>query len=451
MSTTVAASTARATRPYVVVSGDSHAGPSLGEDLRPYCPPEHLDAFDVFANAHRESTERSRRAWVSGSFTGSTRGTSEELDIGMLRPEARADGLAKLERVLGNAGSRDSAARLRDMDDQGIAAELIFAGAQNREVLPWVGGTDAGSVAFAPELRKVGARIWNAWLADFCAAAPHRLLGVAQIPIWDVPAAIDEIRWAREHGLRAINFPAPRPDYASYNETDVYEPFWSAVEESGLPLVTHTASGEAASGARGTGALLVYVAENLWLSRRALSQLIFGQVFERHPQLRLAFVEQRANWVGHTLSELDSQCLGASDSSMFPLLGASVEFPPRLPSEYWAQQCFVADSFMAPFEVHQREQIGVANLLWGSDYPHLEGTWPHTGLSLRNTFAGVPEPETRAILGDNGIRLFGLDADVMQGIADQIGPTPAELSAPLEVGEFPAFRGLAFRRGGSFH
>jgi hypothetical protein len=97
-----------------------------------------------------------------------------------------------------------------------------------------------------------------------------------------------------------------------------------------------------------------------------------------------------------------------------------------------------------------RDSVGPKNLLWGSDYPHTEGTWPRTRLAMRNTFQGVPEPEVRAILGENALNVFDLDRSELEKVAARIGPTPDEISRPLGENEFPAFRGHAFRERGSF-
>ncbi len=437
-------------QPYLVVSGDAHAGPSL-DMLRPYCPPKHLEAFDQFAAEHRRALEAGRGGWSNGSIAVAAKKAGEALDTDVMPEDVRREGLATIARILENPGSVDVTARLADMDADGVAAEVIFAGAQNRQVLPWAGGIDAGSAVIDPELRAVGGHMWNEWIAEFCAAAPERLLGVAQIPIWDVDAAVREVRWAKEHGLRAINLPAPRPDYPAYNRSDVYAPFWSTIEEVDLPLVTHSASGETASGATGDGATLVHMSEVHWLSRRGLSQIIFGRVFDRHPRLLVGFVEQRGNWVPHTLEELDSTYLGIPRNGTLPLLGAPVDMPTHKPSDYWHTNCFIAASFMAPFEAAMRHETGIDTLMWGTDYPHLEGTWPRTRLAMRNTFAGIPEPEVRMILGTNGARFYGLDEAALQPVVDRIGPTPAELAEPLAPEELPTYTGLAFREAGSFH
>ncbi len=427
-------------RPYLVVSGDSHAGPSLEHQLRQYCPKAYLDDFDDFVRAFRADP------WA---MTGPGLKLGDDPYADALSESERTAGLEILARIRDNAGSMESDARLADMDADGVTSELIFAGAQNREALPWTGGFDAGSAAVDGEHRVVGGHMWNEWLADFCAAAPERLLGVAQIPIWDVDAAIREVAWAKEHGLKALNFPAPRPDYAPYNEREVYDPFWAAVCDTGLPLVTHSASGER-SGLTGVGGLMIWLSELLWFSRRGLGQLVFGQVFDRFPTLRVAFVEQRGNWVVEHLHDLDSAYHGAPKNAAMPLLGSPPDIPKRSPSEYWQSNCLIAASFMAPYEAALRHEIGLETLMWGSDYPHIEGTWPRTKLALRNTFAGIPEAEVRTILGDNGVRFFDLDASVLQPIADRIGPTPEEVTKPLGPDEGPAYRGLAFREEGSF-
>jgi hypothetical protein len=165
--------------------------------------------------------------------------------------------------------------------------------------------------------------------------------------------------------------------------------------------------------------------------------------------LHLVFTEQRVGWVPHTLRELDSVYL--SDTQF--LAGASTTTDhslPRRPSEYWASNCYVAASFMAPFEAAMRHEVGVGNLLWGADYPHVEGTWPVTRLAMRNTFASVPEDDTRRILGENALDVYNLDLEVLRPIADRIGPTPEELSNPLAPDEFPPFRGAAFRQLGEW-
>jgi hypothetical protein len=110
----------------------------------------------------------------------------------------------------------------------------------------------------------------------------------------------------------------------------------------------------------------------------------------------------------------------------------------------------LSGSFLAPYEVAYRHQVGLGNLLWGTDYPHLEGTWPQTREAIRNTFHAVPEDETRLILGETAAAVYGFDRAALWQVAQRIGPTPAEVAAPLAPHEFPLGRNGAFREVGTF-
>src|SRR5262249_36709862 len=101
-------------------------------------------------------------------------------------------------------------------------------------------------------------------------------------------------------------------------------------------------------------------------------------------------------------------------------------------------------SILAAHEAALRHKIGINTLMWGADYPHLEGVWPRTRLSMRKTFSDVPEDDTRIILGLNALDVYNLDEKVLGPLAQQIGPIPAELSVPVAEHEYPAFRGRAF-------
>ncbi len=409
----------------LVVSGDSHAGPSLERQLRPYCPKDHLESFDAFAAATRQGT-------ASGADVTDSLGHNQ----------------GRLELTRQCAGLQDPHARLADLDDQGVTADVIFAGGQNDEPLPFVGGPPylfgAGPWDVDRDLLALGHHIWNEWLADYVAVDPRRLLGVFQVPIWDIEATVKEMEWAREHDLGLMSFPAPRQAYAPYNYP-LYEPFWSAAEDLEIPLLVHGGGGEMPLGWDGPGGMPLLLAEIAWLSRRALWQMIFGEVVERHPRLKVVFTEQRVTWVGETLRELDSIQLDTFHK------GSLDQRLPRLPSDYWRTNFFVCASFLAPYEAALRHECGVDNLIWGSDYPHVESTWPDTLVSLRNTLAGVPEGEVRKIVGENALGVYNLDGPYLREVAARIGPTVAELAEPVRPEEFPAEQGLGFRTAGSYH
>jgi predicted TIM-barrel fold metal-dependent hydrolase len=440
-----------ADEPYLVVSTDSHVGPSLEHDLRPYCPPEYLDDFDAFAKVTAEKTQK-----VIERFDQQLReGRSDE-------ESGRQLGLEAWERTKGCVGAVDPHARLADMDASGVAVEVIFAGGERHDVLPFAdtGFSGAGPADVAPELRAVGWHIFNQWMADFASLAPERLLGVMQIPIWDVQGAIKEIQWGREAGLRGVNLPAPRSDFPDYTDP-CYEPLWDACEDLEIPLLTHAAGGERPLGVNGRYGELLKLYETHWLGRRGLWELIFSGVFERHPRLKFVLTEQRAGWVAETLRDLDSlyenvmSMRRAPSGTVVPAVNLLLDdldlgsVMPRRPSEYWASNCYVNGSTLAPFEIALRYDIGVGNLMWGTDYPHIEGTWPETLLSLRHTFASIPEEETRRILGETAVDVYKLDRSILGPVAQRIGPKPSDL-VPLTEDEYPEVRTYAFRELGPY-
>jgi predicted TIM-barrel fold metal-dependent hydrolase len=351
------------------------------------------------------------------------------------------------------------------MDSDGGAAQVIFAGGQNDTELPWVGlGFNAGPNQDS-ELRQAIYRIWNRWISEYTSTAPDRLIGVMQVPIWDVDAAIREVEWCAARGLRVVNLHAPRDDYPAYTEL-IYEPFWASCEDIGATLATHAGASTPYGGKTRRQKWLIY-AENHWFGNRGLAQLIFGGVFERYPGLRYVLTEQRVDFAPMLVRHLDSiydnhimQTKMVDDEPRggliwpgWPIADPSDPEPLmtlKRPSEYWRDHCYLSGSFLAQFEVALRFEVGVSNLMWGSDYPHCEGTWPDTRLALRHTFANVPADEARLVLGETAIDVYNLSRPVLRAVANRIGPRPEELSEPVTAEELPDARSWAFRREGNF-
>jgi len=405
--------------PIVIVSNDTHIGPRLVEDLRPYCPSGLLEEYDRFASASLEQKAAATKLL----------GGSGYLD----HPNFRT------------AGHYKSAARLTDYDHDGIAAGVIFHGSTNMEPLPFV-TTELGKPQRLdnPEQIAEGMKIYNRWLADFVSQSPHRHIGLAQIPVWDVDAAVAEVEWAHDAGLRGVNFPAMRDGVGQEYNRRVWEPFWIACEERGMPLVTHIGGGTNARYSGIEGVALMQIESGGFPSRRAIWWLIFAGVFERHPDLKLLITETPGSWLHSTAIELDGVWSFYDAKRDQPGNKALLDQVPRPPSEYLARNVFVGASFASPFEVQEAVADGVqSQVLWGSDYPHLEGTFVYpdgrdmpsvTRLSLRNTFCDVAPEHILQMVGQNAIDVYGLDAGVLQGIAREIdAPTLDELRTPIDA------------------
>ena len=169
----------------------------------------------------------------------------------------------------------------------------------------------------------------------------------------------------------------------------------------------------------GSGAIFAY--ESLWLSHRPLWFMIWGGVFERNPDLRMVFAEQGADWVPDTMRIMDNMYL-----YMFQHEKQRLSLRP---SDYWKKHCYVQAMFLSRREARMRDKIGVANMMWGSDYPHYEGSWPRSKEMVARALEDVPELDRRAILSENAARVYGFDLAKLDEIGSRVGP---EISPPPE-------------------
>lgn len=388
-------------RSLVVVSSDAHVGPRLENELRGYCPAQHLEAFDAFAkSAVRgfDAIDAIRDRYVEGYWE-----------------QARRNQRTR--------GHYDFAARRRDMDRDGVSAEVVFHSSLNYEPIPFHGTAFVFDLESRSqrelELLGVGCRIYNRWLADAISDEPHRHIGLAQLPMNNVDLAIKELEWARDAGLGGVNFPVPRPGIVDYADP-VWERFWAICAEAQMPLASH-------AGGTTTDRQWPQFELSSWQARRALYRLVFTGVFERYPTLRLVLTEQPGTWWEYTLREFDS----AQQFNRDLARGA-----PRPASEYCKRNVFIGASFLARFEAEDAIASGyVDNVLWGSDYPHAEGTWefcedpstePRTRVALRNTFGGLDSSAVMGMIGLNACNVYGLDESYLAKVAKEINAPTIE-------------------------
>jgi predicted TIM-barrel fold metal-dependent hydrolase len=419
----------------VVVSADGHVGPRLVEDLRPYCPREHLDSYDEMAGRHQ--TARAARAELAAQAARRRKaGDSMEGVAASFNARITNDG----------PGHHDPSVRLAHMDGDGVAAEFFYHFSQNGEPLPWISDPLGPPPSVDHAMAEVSYSIYNRWLADFCSLAPERLLGLMYLPYWDLELSVEMMTWARDHGLRGASFPPPGREGVEPFNSLAWEPFWSAAEDLGVSLHTHASGAPMVDYFAGPGGRRIMFHEITgYMSRRATWWLVLGEVFERHPNLRLVQTEQSEGWYLATAHEMDSMYLSLTRAMDTEL--------PRLPSEYLRQCVFAGASFVSQAEVLSASRDGWAdNLIWGRDYPHAEGTYrqlddpdaePYTKRALRHVFSSVPAGDAVKMAGINAVRALGLDGDHLTLVAREIGAlTVAELGRPLE--EVPHVDSYAF-------
>ena len=388
--------------PLLIVSCDCHAGATPAEYRR------HLDP------AFRERYD----AWRADR-AGQEARLAQALGLRIAEIDPGDAGRGERRGPLSNHWNAER--RLALLDADGIAAEVIFpqpAGDGGPPFYPFGQPADPRE----PAQVAAGCRAWNRWVAEFVrgSPAPERHAGLALLgPVGDVAAAVREVEWAREAGLRGVVVRSQPFDAPPWNHPR-YEPLWAACEALEMPVHTH--GGETPEYGDLPGSRSIWFTEVCWHAHRLFWHLLWSGVLERHPRLRLVFTEQFADWVPDLLHQLDALHAGA-------VAGMTRDAALRLrPSEIWARQCTLGGSFLTRRECERRAAIGVANLMWGSDFPHDEGVWPKTREALHATFDGVPEPELRAILGQNAVRLYGLDAERLRAVAARIGPGPEEFA-----------------------
>ena len=381
-------------RRYTVISCDCHAGATYPEG----------GFLDYVGPAHRELLREEMIRVSERQRVLMERLFAREFMARQDETEAATKG--------GRSGAWDPVRRIKELEADGIVAEVIFPDGSQDNGPPFMAAAGPGAVGADHALQSVGAAAYNRWLADFVAETPGRHAGVALITIHDVEESIRQIRWAKEHGLRGVLLPAGVGDLP-FSHHPRYEPIWQACEELELPLHTHVGSATPDYGDL-PGSTTLFATESMWFSHRPFWFLVWGAVFERHPRLKMVFAEQGADWVPDLLKLLDSMY-----RNMFRHEQQRLSLPP---SEYWRRQCAVEAMFLTRREVDLRHEIGVENLLWGSDYPHYEGSWPNSARCIHDALDGVPEAEARAILGGNAARIYGFDLAELDPIAARIGP-----------------------------
>lgn len=408
---------------YTLISTDSHSGPPA-EQYRPYVDPQYREAFDA---AQKEA---------------------EEL-VELRKTDEVARFLAEWDSEIGDHGGMrgawDPDVRNAEMDGDGVAAEVVFPDADSSGY-GGVAATPFGSGLRStgdsdPELVMAGAWAHNRWIADFCQNSPERRAGVAIVPITvDVQQAVKMVEWAAEHGLRGgIMIPTKWGSKPSYNDP-VYYPVWEACADAGMPVHTHSGVGPDDYGFT-PGLISIYASESFFWAARPLWALVLGGVFEHFPTLKYVNAENGAWWVPDMLRRMDNKWNGDHATRKFGPAAFRNELT-MAPSEYYRRNCFMAASVMGAIEVDRRHDIGIHNLMWGSDYPHPEGSWPHTRKWLHDTFKDVPVAECERILGLNAAEVYSFDLEALKPHVERIGIThddlhgatvPTQSAAPAEV------------------
>lgn len=382
---------------YTIISADTHAGGSHAQ-YREYLDPDWRDEFDAWRGLYKnpykdlKDTDLRIRNW-------------------------------------------DSERRWADQEADGVVGEVIFP----NTIPPFF----PSFVLFAPPpsdedypRRLAGIRAHNRWMADFVAECPERRAGIGQIFLNDLDDAIADVRWIHEHGLRGgVLVPNVPPDVKwikPLHHPD-YDPLWAVCQELGVPVSSHGGTGTPEY-ARTPSSAVLMIAEVPFYSQRPLQQLLLGGVFQRFPQLRFVITEAGCAWVPALLKRLDHLLKGIRDKGAVGELRFSEDMVlPLSATEYFERNVWVGVSQPGPEDAAVALSFaGSRHFMWGSDYPHDEGTGPYTREHLRQLFSSTPEPVLSAFLAGNAAELYGFSLDALAPYAASHGPLVSEIATPLD-------------------
>jgi uncharacterized protein len=288
-------------------------------------------------------------------------------------------------------GGTDPLARLVDMDTEGIDVAVLYP---TIGLYFWALDDPEAAVALAVA--------YNDWLTEYCTADPDRLFAAAMLPMQSPEEAVRELRRVAGPGPFRAAFVRPNPCAGRSLSDRAYEPVWDAAEELGVPVAIHEGSAlsiPTLGSDRPFNPFLLHAVSHPFEQMLACAQLIAEGVLERHPGLRVAFLESGATWAAFWPERLDEQVRGFGG------------FCPEMvlkPSEYFARQCWISAEVDEAALPGVTSVIGEDRIVWGSDYPHHDATFPGAVEELRSTIAPLPSSVQERILGGNARDLYRL-------------------------------------------
>ena len=356
-----------------LISADSHVNPP------PTMWAEHLPAGLRDRAPKVESTDE-------GDFQVFEGRRTPILGISAMAGKAPEDYSWNIRRLEDQrAGGFDPHARIEDMDADSVRAEVLYGGGP-------LGTADA-------ELLRASYSAYNDWLAEFCSAAPNRLLGMAYIPCDTPEDAIAEVRRCAAKGLRGCVIPR-FPGGGEWFDPE-WDAFWRALLDVGWPGGIHvggTGRARMMPSLDATGFMSDLLMSKFAMAE-ACSRIVLSGLLEKYPELKIVSVEGQLGWLpfaNYYLDHIWEKHRFWTESQL-----------PKPPSFYFHRQVFA--TFMEdPVGLREREHIGIDNIMWSSDYPHSETTWPNSKKLTDEWMADFPEEERRKILYGNAERLYGL-------------------------------------------
>lgn len=298
------------------------------------------------------------------------------------------------EDLLRNKSGHTVDERIADLAADGVDAEILFP---NKGLTIWA----TPDAKFSQAMCKV----FNDWAWEMFAEVNDVLSPMACIAAADIEGAIKEIERSAVRGFRGLALPCKPvwgpPDHENLNyNLPEFDPLWAVIQETNLPITFHVSTGRDPRTSRGNGgAIINYAVHSLAPTMEPIANLCASGVLDRFPRLQFGTVEAGIGWVAWALSAMDE---AYKKHHMF--VRPKLEL---LPSEYFKRNGFATFQEDKPGLDLAREHDLVKNFMWANDYPHHEGTWPHSAEAIERTMINLNDAERAAILGLNAARVFG--------------------------------------------
>lgn len=287
-------------------------------------------------------------------------------------------------------GLTDGARRGEDQDVDGVALEILYPG--------FFSMFSMRNVELLIALQKN----YNDWLYDFCAASNGRLHGLAALPVQDPTAALEEFERVIAKGYKGVIIPSNAPKGRRYIEAD-YDPLWARAEEAGIPISFHVGCSSHNPGwvkEYNTADSIAMYGNTAALIQPTLVDFMCRGICKKHPSLKVVVAEFNAGWIAYWLDRIDQGWKRE--------WGRNPDMPkPQPVHEIWQRQ-FYATIENDQAALRTRDMIGEDTLMWGSDYPHTDSTWPCSAAVLDEMFEDFPAEAKSKITHDNVKALYQL-------------------------------------------
>lgn len=293
------------------------------------------------------------------------------------------------------AGCYDPSERLKDMDIDGVDAQVTFP------TLPGLAGKSFIEIedkAYAVAL----IRAYNDWLVDgWCAADPERIIGAAILPLFDLEESARELRRVAARGIKCVSLPSsPQglPGCVGFPDP-AWAPVWDAMTETGLPAEIHIVSGASDMNWITAGLQEVFVALAPSTNMQTVATLLFSGILRTWPKLKFISAESGIGWLPYFLERADY----THRKHQF-WTGTKIDVTP---SELFRQSVY-ANFISDRAGIELREMIGVDNIMLGTDYPHTDSSWPDTQTVIKEQMGNISDEDRYKICAGNAIRVFNL-------------------------------------------